>query len=96
MKTCSCSSASPTRSTARRGGRWLEAMGWLVSTLGLLLLPKCPVCLAAYVALFTGVGISLSLANTLHCLLPIACSLLIFGLLILAIRRHWLRRPIRS
>jgi len=40
---------------------------------GLLLIPKCPLCLAAWLTVFTGVGISVALAAYLKGLLVIVC-----------------------
>ena len=40
---------------------------------GLLLLPKCPACLAVYVAIITGVGVSVSAARYLESFLLMMC-----------------------
>lgn len=51
---------------AKRKSGKLDAGGWLVSGGLLLLIPKCPACLAAYVAVFTGFGLSLPAAAGLR------------------------------
>ncbi len=42
--------------------RGLRALGWLGPGALLVLMPKCPACMAGYIAVLTGLGVSLSTA----------------------------------
>lgn len=64
--------------------RFYEISGWLASGALLVALPKCPACIAGYVMLWTGVGLSFSTATYLR---YAALALSIAALLILAYYR---------
>jgi len=67
-------------SPARRGAK---AISWIIPGGLLLLMPKCPVCFAAYIALFTGIGISVPAASWIRISLIVVC---VASLLLLAFR----------
>ena len=85
MKTRAGDNAPRPASRSRRGG---EIAGWIVPSATLALLPKCPACVATYVALATGLGISLPTATHLRTMLVVLCvaSLVFIGAR--RVRRH--------
>lgn len=69
--------------------RVLSVVGWVVPSAILELIPKCPVCLAAYVATWTGLGLSVSVATHLRAsLLILSAGLLGFLAARSCMRRH--------
>lgn len=86
VKTCpDCQLA--TRDRVRSASRWRrggEIARWVLPSATLVVLPKCPVCLAAYVALFSGVSLSFASAWYLHKALMVLC---VGALLFLIARR---------
>lgn len=75
----------PARSRARRA--LIGFIQWMVPVTILTLVPKCPACVAAYVLLFTGVGLSLPAAAAMRWAL-IALSATAIALLVI--------RPLRK
>ncbi len=65
--------ANACRPAFSRSHRFGELAGWIIPGAILALLPKCPLCVAAYVALVTGIGISLPTATWLRAALVALC-----------------------
>jgi len=51
-----------------------QATGGIAPSVGLALIPKCPACVAAYVAAITGAGISIPMAARLRIGLLFLCA----------------------
>ena len=82
MSAC-CHAASDQKSpTWMRRAR--ETFAWALPSIILALVPKCPACLAAYVALWTGFGLSLATATYLRWVLLFLC---VASLLFLIVNR---------
>ena len=78
---CPCEAARS--SSRRRTWRLFEAAGCVMPGAMILLLPKCPACLAAWLALATGVGLSVPAAGIVRTLLLL---LSLAPLILLAVR----------
>ncbi len=79
-----CHSATRGRDNAPRPEshwrRGVEIAGWIIPSAVLVLLPKCPACVVMYVALFSGVAVSLASASVLRTSLLILCVAALFCL----------------
>jgi hypothetical protein len=71
MTACRCQPKTTRPATWVRRG-W-ELAGWALPSAVLALMPKCPACLAAYVAAGTGLGLSVTTAAYLRILLLVLC-----------------------
>jgi hypothetical protein len=68
-----CCDPAGERKTPTWAQRVRRIFAWLLPSAILVLVPKCPACLAAHVALWTGLGLSLSTAACLRWVLLLLC-----------------------
>ena len=72
----------------RKAPTWVrrvrEIVAWVLPSAILVLVPKCPACLAAHVMLWTGLGLSLTTATYLRWVLLFLC---VASLLFLIVKR---------
>jgi hypothetical protein len=79
-----CCDAAGDRKTPAWLRRVREILAWVLPSAILVLVPKCPACLAAHVMLWTGLGLSFSTATYLRCVLLFLC---VASLLCLILKR---------
>lgn len=68
-----CCDVASGRKTPTWARRVRDIFAWIVPSAILVLVPKCPACLAAHIALWTGLGLSLSTATYLRWALLLFC-----------------------
>ena len=67
------SSHEPPAGVAVSTRRHREIAGWIVPGTLLAIMPKCPVCIAAYLAIGTGFGVSMAAASNIRLALIAMC-----------------------
>lgn len=95
ISTCCCRSTSSTSSNSRASRpmpRRMNLTGWLLPSALLVLMPKCPACMAAYIAMATGLGISLPAAANVRLMLITLCITSLSWLTIRTLHRLRLNR----
>src|SRR5437870_5150267 len=76
MKPDRCCKSSRPRTFTRR---CVDGFGWFIPGAILAILPKCPMCLAAYIAVWSGIGLSLSVVTHVRVLLlSLSVGLILF------------------
>src|SRR5258708_23957347 len=80
MSACCDAAGDPKTPTWVRRVR--EAFAWVLPSAILVLVPKCPACLAAHLMLWTGLGLSLSSATYLRGTLLCLCILALFFVIV--------------
>lgn len=73
-------------------GRSFKFARWSVPTLILAVLPKCPVCLAAYLALGTGVSLSVATASLFRISVVSLCVAMLIWALVSTCRKAPINR----
>jgi Na+/melibiose symporter-like transporter len=84
-----CCDAAECGETPTWAQRVREISAWLLPSAMLVFVPKCPACLAAHVALWTGLGLLLSTAAYLRWVMVPLC---VASLLFLTVKRLSRRR----
>jgi hypothetical protein len=70
--------------------RGRAAVQWLLPIVTLALVPKCPMCFAAYAAMFTGVGMTVTTATYLRQIMIALCVVSLTYMIVAAVGRRLL------
>ena len=91
-KACNCLQTENPKSSielfAIFRGLTFATIRWFTPAMLLAAMPKCPVCMAAYVGIFTGLGVSIPTAGYLRVALIIICATLLSYSVISALHRR--------
>ena len=82
-----CCEAARDRNSPPWVRRVREILAWALPSAILVLVPKCPACLAAHVMLWTGLGLSLSTATYLRWMLLFLCVASLLFLIVKSLNR---------
>ncbi len=91
MSTSGCCNSAGTRKTPGPARSVREFLAWALPGAVLVLVPKCPACLAAHLTIWTGLGLSFAAASYLRSVLLFLCFTLLGYL---AVERLHLARPV--
>lgn len=72
--------------------RTCSALAWALPIATLALVPKCPACIAGYVLLFTGIGVSLPVAGGMRWALIVLSVMAVTWLLVRSVTAALRRR----
>jgi hypothetical protein len=88
MRCCETQSTAGRCSAASSGRRWRGASACAGSGAMLVLLPKCPACIAAYLAVWTGAGLAAPIAGHLR----VVMAVIFVASLGVLLARRWMMR----
>jgi hypothetical protein len=89
MRACGCKKEEPGKATKvqRLAQHGAEAARWIAPSAALVVAPKCPACLAAYVAMVSGIGISTTAAAHLRMIWILLCVMALAALMVRSLKR---------
>jgi len=90
MTSCCCKTSQPRSNTRLK--KFREICAWVLPNAILVLMPKCPLCLAAYLAVGAGIGLSLRTATDLRWAMLLLCIASLSYLIVTRFHRFAARR----
>jgi len=87
---------SPAGNSRRLAAKAVSGLRWILPATVLAIMPKCPVCFAAYLAIATGLGISVTAAAYLRGGLILASAAALIALAVGLARRYLIKHRITN